>query len=57
VVGSPVRRGDLLLVSLNPARGGEIRAVDHERIVRRLGRMSPGSLNRALAVLQEMFAG
>ena len=57
MVGSPVRRGDLLLVSLNPARGGEIRAVDHERIVRRLGRMSPGSLNRALAVLQEMFAG
>ena len=30
--------------------------VDHERLVRKLGRLSPASLARSLAVLQEMFA-
>lgn len=34
----------------------QIRTVDRERLVRRLGRISPASLSRALAVLQEMFA-
>jgi mRNA interferase MazF len=109
VVAQPVRRGDVLLIALNPTRGSEIRktrpcvvlspdelnahlstyivapmttgghaypfrvpcrfggkvghivldqvrAVDQERIVRRLGRMPVGSLSRALAALQEMFA-
>jgi mRNA interferase MazF len=34
----------------------QIRTVDQERLVRRLGRLSPGALSHALAVLQEMFA-
>ena len=34
----------------------QIRTVDHERLVRRLGRLSPTSLAKSLAVLQEMFA-
>lgn len=34
----------------------QIRTVDHERLVRRLGRLSPGTVSHALAVLQEMFA-
>ena len=34
----------------------QVRAVDHERLVRRLGRLTPTTLGRALAVLQEMFA-
>lgn len=34
----------------------QIRTVDHERLVRRLGHLSPGALGLALAVLQEMFA-
>jgi mRNA interferase MazF len=103
-----VRRGDVFLVSLNPARGGEIqktrpcavvspdelnaylrtfimaplttgghpypfripcrfegragyvvidqmRTIDRERLVRRLGRLSPSTLGRVLAILQEMF--
>ena len=103
-----VRRGDVFLVSLNPARGGEIRktrpcvvvspdelnanlrtfiivplttgghpypfripcrfggqtgyvvidqirTVDRERLVRRLGKLSPSTLGRVLAILQEMF--
>jgi len=103
-----VRRGDVFLVSLGPARGGEIqktrpcvivspdelnaylrtfivaplttgghlypfrvpcrfqgqsgyividqiRTVDRERLVRRLGKPSPPSLGRVLAILQEMF--
>jgi mRNA interferase MazF len=42
-------------------RGGhvvldQIRTVDRERLVHPLGRLSPGTLGRALAVLQEMFA-
>ncbi|MGO9567281.1 MAG: type II toxin-antitoxin system PemK/MazF family toxin [Desulfomonilaceae bacterium] len=104
-----IRRGDVFLVSLNPARGSEIqktrpcvivspdelnshlrtfivaplttgvhtypfrvpcrfeehagyvvldqiRAVDQERLVRRLGKLSSSTLERALATLQEMFA-
>ena len=104
-----VRRGDVFLVSLDPARGGEIqktrpcvvvspdelnaylrtfivaplttgghpypfrvpcrfggrrgyvvldriRTVDRERLVRRLGKLSPSPLGRILAILQEMFA-
>jgi len=35
----------------------QIRTVDRERLVRRLGRLSPAALSRALAVLREMFAG
>jgi len=34
----------------------QIRTVDHERLVRRLGRLGPQTLQRALSVLQEMFA-
>lgn len=34
----------------------QIRTVDRERLVRRLGRLSPGTLRRTLHVLQEMFA-
>jgi mRNA interferase MazF len=33
----------------------QIRTVDHERLVRRLGKLSSSTLERALAVLQEMF--
>jgi len=103
-----VRRGDVFLVSLDPARGGEIqktrpcvvvspdelnsylrtfivaplttgghpypfrvscrfegrsgyvvidqiRTLDRERLVRRLGKLSPSTLGRILAILQEMF--
>ena len=103
-----VRRGDVFLVSLDAARGGEIpktrpcvvvspdelnaylrtfivaplttgghsypfrvpcrfegragyvvidqiRTVDRERLVRRLGKLSPSTLGRILAILQEMF--
>lgn len=103
-----VRRGDVFLVSLNPARGGEIqktrpcvvvspdelnaylrtfivaplttgghsypfrvpcrfegragyvvtdqiRTVDRERLVRRLGKLSPATVGRILTILQEMF--
>ena len=103
-----VRRADVFLVSLDPARGGEIqktrpcvivspdelnaylrtfivaplttgghaypfrvpcrfegragyvvidqiRTVDRERLVRRLGKLSPSTLGRVLATLQEMF--
>ena len=34
----------------------QIRTVDRERLVRRLGNLSHGTLGRALALLQEMFA-
>jgi mRNA interferase MazF len=34
----------------------QIRAVDRERLVRREGRLTTGTLRRGLAVLQEMFA-
>lgn len=34
----------------------QVRTVDEERLARRLGRLSPDTLARALAVLQEMFA-
>ena len=34
----------------------QIRTVDRERLVRRLGRLSRGTLARALGTLQEMFA-
>lgn len=103
-----VRRGDVFLVSLDPAKGGEIkktrpcvvvspdelnanlrtfivaplttgghpypfrvpcrfegragyividqiRTVDRERLVHRLGKLSPSTLGRVLAILQEMF--
>ncbi len=103
-----VRRGDVFLVSLDPARGGEIqktrpcvvvspdelnsylrtfivaplttgghsypfripcrfegrsgyvvidqiRTVDRERLVRRLGKLSSSTLGHILAILQEMF--
>ena len=103
-----IRRGDVFLVSLDPARGGEIqktrpcvvvspdelnaylrtfivaplttgghpypfripcrfegragyividqiRTVDRERLVRRLGKLSSSTLWRVLAILQEMF--
>jgi mRNA interferase MazF len=33
----------------------QIRAVDQERLVRRLGRLPPVAVGRALALLQEMF--
>jgi mRNA interferase MazF len=34
----------------------QVRTVDKEGLVRRLGRISPGTLVQALSVLQEMFA-
>ena len=34
----------------------QIRTVDRERLVRRLGRLTPASLSQVLHVLQEMFA-
>jgi mRNA interferase MazF len=34
----------------------QIRTVDQERLVRKLGRLSQSTLRRTLAVLQEMFA-
>ena len=34
----------------------QIRTVDQERLIRRLGRLPPMALTRALTVLQEMFA-
>jgi len=34
----------------------QLRAVDTERLVKRLGRLSPGTFASVLAVLQEMFA-
>lgn len=34
----------------------QLRAVDTERLVKRLGRLSPGTFTSVLAVLQEMFA-
>jgi mRNA interferase MazF len=34
----------------------QLRVVDRERLIRRLGRLSPASLGRSLAILQEMFA-
>ena len=108
VMTEVVRRGDVFLVSLSPARGGEIqktrpcvvvspdelnaylrtfivaplttgghpypfrvpcrfegragyvvidqiRTVDRERLVRRLGKLSPSTLRRVLTILQEMF--
>ena len=108
-MGEAIRRGDVFLVSLDPARRDEIqktrpcvvvspdelntylrtfivaplttgshpypfrvpcrfqgraghvvldqlRTVDQERLVRRLGKLSPSILGRALAILQEMFA-
>jgi mRNA interferase MazF len=103
-----VRRGDVFLVSLDPAKGGEIqktrpcvvvspdelnahlrtfivaplttgghpypfrvpcrfegrsgdvvidqiRTVDRERLVRRLGKLTSATLSRVLSILQEMF--
>jgi len=34
----------------------QIRTVDRKRLVRRLGKLSPATLRRALGILQEMFA-
>jgi mRNA interferase MazF len=34
----------------------QLRAVDRERLTRRLGRLPAGVLERSLRVLQEMFA-
>jgi len=34
----------------------QIRAVDIERLVKRLGRLAPATLQKVLAILQEMFA-
>ncbi|MGH7674313.1 MAG: type II toxin-antitoxin system PemK/MazF family toxin [Gemmatimonadales bacterium] len=34
----------------------QVRTVDHDRLVRRLGRLAGGTMTRVLAVLQEMFA-
>ncbi|WP_420877286.1 MULTISPECIES: type II toxin-antitoxin system PemK/MazF family toxin [Sorangium] len=34
----------------------QLRTVDRERLVRHLGRNSPATLTRVLAVLQEMFS-
>ncbi len=42
------RRGHVVL--------DQIRVVDRERLVRRLGRLTPGTLAQSLEVLQAMFA-
>jgi mRNA interferase MazF len=34
----------------------QIRTVDQERLLRRLGQLAPATLSRTLSVLQEMFA-
>lgn len=34
----------------------QIRTIDRDRLVRRLGGVDPGTLDRALRILQEMFA-
>ncbi|HAM57095.1 MAG TPA: growth inhibitor PemK [Elusimicrobia bacterium] len=34
----------------------QIRTVDHERLLRRLGRLAPVTLGKTLSVLQQMFA-
>ena len=34
----------------------QIRAIDHERLIRRLGRLPQKTLEQSLMVLQEMFA-
>jgi len=34
----------------------QIRTVDHERLVHRLGRLTPATLSKVLRVLQEMFS-
>ena len=34
----------------------QLRTVDRERLVRKAGRVTPGTLERTLLVLQEMFA-
>lgn len=34
----------------------QIRTVDRRRLVKRVGRVAPGTLTKALAVLREMFA-
>jgi mRNA interferase MazF len=34
----------------------QIRVVDRERLVRRLGRLAPTTMSRVLVILQEMFA-
>ena len=34
----------------------QIRTVDRERMIRKLGRVAPSTLEQALSVLQEMFA-
>ena len=34
----------------------QLRTVDVERFAKRLGRLTPATLNRSLAVLQAMFA-
>jgi mRNA interferase MazF len=109
VVTAALRRGDVLLIELDPTRGSEIRktrpcvivspddlnlhlktllvaplttgahpypfrvacrfagksghividqvrSIDRERVVKRLGSLSPGTLRRVLEVLREMFA-
>jgi mRNA interferase MazF len=108
VVTQEVRRGEVFLIDLNPARGSEIRktrpcavvspddlnqhlrtfivaplttgghpypfrvpcqfegkrghvvldqirTIDRERIIRRLGRLTPATLQRVLSTLQEIF--
>lgn len=34
----------------------QVRTIDRDRLVRRLGRLSPSTMGRILATLQEMFA-
>lgn len=34
----------------------QIRTVDHERLLRRLGRLAPVTLGKTISVLQQMFA-
>ncbi len=34
----------------------QVRAVDRERLLRKLGRVAPGTLSKVLAILREMFA-
>ena len=65
VIVAPMTTGSHLYPFRVPCRFGgraghvvvdQIRTLDCERIVRRLGRLSPGALGKTLGVLQEMFS-
>lgn len=65
VIVAPMTTGSHLYPFRVPCRFGgraghvvvdQIRTIDSDRLVRRLGRLSPVALGKTLGVLQEMFA-